>query len=254
MGVVPTANPHVPVPVQSPLQPLNDEPADADCVSVTAVPCANVVLQVPGQLIPAGVLVTVPEPDVVTDTVTCGAVANVAVTRGADAPIVKLHVPVPVQSPLHPVNTEPAAGVAVKATAVPETMGALVHVPEVTPAVEVQLIEPVPVTVPVPVPAPATEIGKVVGVKLALTEFAVLMVTVHAPVPEQAPPQPENAEPAAGVGVKVTEVPLGKSKEQTAPQLIPAGALTTEPLPVPEIVTFKVLGGGGTGLNVATTL
>ena len=54
---------HVPVPLQAPLQPAkNEPPAAAVAVRVTVVPCANVAEHVAPQLIPAGVLVTVPEP------------------------------------------------------------------------------------------------------------------------------------------------------------------------------------------------
>jgi hypothetical protein len=52
------------------------------------------------------------------------------------------------------------------------------------------------------------------SVKLALAEnvaetvAAALSVTVHVPVPEQPPLQPVKVEPAAGVAVKATAVPL----------------------------------------------
>jgi hypothetical protein len=46
------------------------------------------------------------------------------------------------------------------------------------------------------------------GVKVAVTDFAELIVTVHVPVPEHAPPHPVNDNPGAGVAVNVTEVPL----------------------------------------------
>lgn len=57
----------------------------------------------------------------------------------------------------------------------------------------------------------------------------------------------------AGVAVKVTVLPLGKLALQVPPQLIPAGALVTVPLPLPVLFTCKALVLGG-GLNVAVTV
>jgi hypothetical protein len=69
------------------------------------------------------------------------------------------------------------------------------------------------------------------------------MVTAQVPVPVQPPPlQPVNVEPAAGVAVRVTAVPLAKAAEQVAPQEMPAGALETVPVPVPAFVTASVKG------------
>jgi hypothetical protein len=65
---------------------------------------------------PAGELLTVPDPLRVTVNAN-GVAANVAVTLRV-ALIVTTHVPVPVQSPLHPLNVYPLAGVAVRVTAV----------------------------------------------------------------------------------------------------------------------------------------
>jgi len=54
---------HVPVPLQPPpVQPANVEPEAAVAVSVTMVPLLKFALHVPGQLIPVGLLVTVPVP------------------------------------------------------------------------------------------------------------------------------------------------------------------------------------------------
>ncbi|HEY7539868.1 MAG TPA: hypothetical protein VIF11_06990 [Methylomirabilota bacterium] len=56
----------------------------------------------------------------------------------------------------------------------------------------------------------------------------------------QPPPlQPENVEPAAGVAVKVTAVPLVKPAEQVLPQEMPVGALVTVPLPAPALLTVS---------------
>ncbi len=66
-------------------------------------------------------------------------------------------------------------------------------------------------------------------VKTAPTDLAAFMVTVQAPVPEQAPVQPRKApEPLA---VSVTTVPSPYTAEQDHPQSIPAGLLVTHPCP-----------------------
>ena len=53
---------HEPVPVQAPDQPAKVEPVPAAAVRVTTVPLAKLALQLAPQLIPAGLLVTVPVP------------------------------------------------------------------------------------------------------------------------------------------------------------------------------------------------
>ena len=77
--------------------------------------------------------------------------------------------------------------------------------------------------------AEAVDSNEAVQVMLAF------MVTV--PVLQPEPDQPAKVEPAAGVAVKVTEVPLLKPAAQVLPQLIPAGLLLTIPSPVPLLVT-----------------
>lgn len=56
------------VPLQTPPKPAKVKPVPADAESVTDVPAAKLAVQVVGQSIPAGLLVTVPVP--VTATVT----------------------------------------------------------------------------------------------------------------------------------------------------------------------------------------
>src|SRR5436309_11886271 len=91
-------------------------------------------------------------------------------------------------------------------------------------------------------PAPALETvrTKVCGAKVVVTVVAAESVTVQAPVPEQPPPlQPVKVEPAAGVAVNVTAVPLAKLAVQVAPQVIPTGEMVTVSLPVPALVTVS---------------
>ena len=77
-------------------------------------------------------------------------------------------------------------------------------------------------------------------VNVALTEVAASMVTLQAPVPLQAPPQPAKVEPESGVADILTTVPLAKLPEQVVPQEIPAGELVIVPVPVPFFVVVRV--------------
>jgi hypothetical protein len=75
------------------------------------------------------------------------------------------------------------------------------------------------------------------------------MVTLQAPIPEQAPLQPVKFDVAFGLAVRVTVVPLTKLAEHMLPQLIPDGVLVTLPLPLPASVIER----GKSALNVAVT-
>jgi hypothetical protein len=148
---------------------------------------------------------------------------------------VTVQVPVPVQPPLQPVKVEPAAGAAVKVTAVPLANAAEHVVPHEIPA---GLLA----TVPVPAPALLTVSVTVCTANVAVTVVAALSVTLQVPVPEQPPPlQPVKVEPAAGVAVKVTTVPLANAAEHVVPHEIPAGLLVTVPVPVPALLTVSVM-------------
>jgi hypothetical protein len=208
----------------------------AAAVRVTDVPDGKVAVQTVLHVSPAGTLVTVPvpAPDTVTASPTVVDDANVAVTVVALV-AVTVHVPVPEQPPPdQPAKTDPAAGVAVRTTALPDGNVAEHVAPHVMPAGAL-------VTWPLPSPARTTVTATGAGANVAATVVALARVKGHAPVPEQPPPDhPVKTEPAAGVAVKVTLVPAMNTAEQVAPQLIPAGALVTLPLPVR--VTVKAMG------------
>src|SRR5436309_2609295 len=194
----------IPVPLHpAPLQPLNTDPLAGVAVSVTDVPLANDALQVAPQLIPTGLLVTVPPPLPVLVTVRVYNCVKLAFTACA-ALIVTTQVPVPLHpAPLQPVNTEPLTGAAVKVTDVPLANEALHVTPQSMPA---GLL----VTVPLPLPVFVTVRAYTYNcVKVALTACAAVIVTTHVPVPlHPAPLQPLNTEPADGLAVRVTIVPL----------------------------------------------
>jgi hypothetical protein len=170
-----TVTTHAPVPVQAPLQFPNVEPASGVAVSVTAVPGVTDCEHVAPQLMPAGLLVTVPEPVpfFVTVSVT-GVAVNVAVTD-VSALTVTTHVPVPVQAPLQPANVEPVAAAAVNVTDVPAVKGCAQMAPQLMPAgALVTVPEPVPlfdtdsVVPPVAEPLTAREIVSPFAVKFTL--------------------------------------------------------------------------------------
>jgi hypothetical protein len=66
-----------------------------------------------------------------------------------------------------------------------------------------------------------------------------LIVTLQAPVPLHAPDQPPNVEAYPGASVSVTTVPAENVAWHVVPQLIPAGLLLTEPVPLPEFCTVS---------------
>lgn len=65
----------------------------------------------------------------------------------------------------------------------------------------------------------------------AVTEVALLMMSVQVPLPEQAPDHPEKELPEPEVAVSVTDVPRGKDALQVFGQLMPGGLLATVPDP-----------------------
>jgi len=232
------------VPVQAPLHSMKTDPAEGSAVRVTTVPTAKLAAQAVPQLIPAGLLVTVPLPLPVLLMVRGKIRVKVAVTVFT-ASTVTWHTGLgPTHAPLHSVNTDPAAGSAVRVTTVPLVNPAVHVAPQSIPA---GLL----VTVPVPEPTFSTvRVGRGETLKVAVTDLAASMVTWQVlAVPEHAPVHPANMEPAEGEAVRVTTVPLTKFAEQVLPQLMPAGLDVTVPPPVPAFVTVSA----GARAKVAVT-
>jgi hypothetical protein len=120
-------------PVQSPLQESKELPVVAASVNVTELFWGKFAVQVPGQLIPPGLLVTLPGPLMATVSA-MGLELKVAVTE-AVAFTVMLHVAVlPLHDPPQDANVYPAAGVAVSVTAVPWLKVAVQVVGQLMPA------------------------------------------------------------------------------------------------------------------------
>jgi hypothetical protein len=105
------------------------------------------------------------------------------------------------------VKTEPAAGVAVRVRTSPNGNCALQLAQDI-PAGELEIV-PVPVPVPDPEDTPKVfVIG--VGMKVAVTCISAFKVTLQAPVPLQAPPQPEKVVPPCNDAESETVVPAVK--------------------------------------------
>jgi hypothetical protein len=75
--------------------------------------------------------------------------------------------------------------------------------------------------------------------RFASTEVLLTRVRLHGAVPEHAPVHPVKVEPALGVAVNRTDVPVGKAALHVSPQLMPSGTLVTVPVPVPEVATVS---------------
>jgi hypothetical protein len=234
----------VPVPVHAPLQLANVDPVEGAAVKVTLSPWAKLPVHETVQLIPDGVLVTVPlpVPAMVSVSANVGLRSKVAVTV-VSAPIAKVQGASPEQPPpLHPMKTDPTDDAAVNVTCVPLS--------RLAEQVDPQLIPPaLLVTVPEPVPFLFTlSVNVGIGVNVAVTDLASSIVTTQPAAPVQAPDHPEKSDPLTGTAIRVTLVPLAKFAEQEAVQLMPGGALVTVPLPEPAIV--REIGDAGNGPGV----
>jgi len=139
---------HKPVPEQAPPQPAKVVPATADAVSETLVPGTNLASQEDVQLIPAGLLVTVPFPFPGNDTARSGFASNPTVTCLSEF-ISRSQLPVPLHAPPQPVKWDPASEVAVRVTAAPLAKLAEQTVPLLPQLIPAGLLVRVPVPVPV---------------------------------------------------------------------------------------------------------
>jgi len=98
-----------------PAQPAKDELAAAVAVRVTIVPGSKVALQVVPQLMPEGLLETLPLPVPLNATVSVGEVLKLAMTE-VFCVKVTLQTPVPLQAPDQPAKNEFAVGNALSVT------------------------------------------------------------------------------------------------------------------------------------------
>src|SRR5581483_520223 len=129
----PTVTLHGPMPEHAPDQPANWEFAPALAESVTFVPAPNFALQVCPQLIPAGLLVTVPVPGPVSETESPVGAAKVAPTLTSELNVT-VNAPVPEQAADQPEKELFGPGVAVSVTEVPASKAALQVCPQSIPA------------------------------------------------------------------------------------------------------------------------
>ena len=196
------------------------------------------------QLIPKGEEVTVPAVGfefTVSANVGLGPMLNVANTAFTkpSALIVQV-VAVPEHAPpLHPVNVEFFAVVAVSVKVVPFEKYPSQSLPQLISEGE---------EVIVPVPAPFFVTARYVeGSNLAVTVFAASIVTVQVPVPEHAPVHPIKVESIDGFAVKVTVLPIAylcpipKVSSQSVPQSITSISEVIVPVPAPDFKTVKVV-------------
>src|SRR5258708_24604465 len=129
--------------------------------------------------------------------------------------------------PVQPVKIEASAGVGVKVTVVLMTKSLEQAVPQLMPT-------GLDVTSPLRRPSLVTARVKRWSMKMAVTDRAFAIVTVHvAPDTESHPVQPVNSESTPGAAVSVTCESLTKVPEQAVGQLMPSGGHGPSPHPTP---------------------
>ena len=176
-----------------------------------------------------------------------GCWSNAAVTVASPPRNVTVQV-APEQAPPQPPNTDPAAGVAIRVTLVPSANDAEQAPPQLIPT---GLLSTTPDPDPLFVMTRARCGGATITAKLAVTVAFVVSITVQAPIPEHAPPQPAKLDPDAASADNVTAEPLANCAEHEDPHETPDGELVTTPAPLPDFMTVRV--GVGGAVNVAVT-
>jgi hypothetical protein len=207
------------------------------------------------QLTPPPVTVPFPDPAVPTFSVYefRGTGSKVADTAVAAVIVMLQDGAAPEQAPPQPVNMEPGPAVAESVTGAPATRLALQ--PDADPDAQ---LNPPPEIVPVPVPLVDAESryeGGGGSPKDAETEEAAVTVRLQeGEVPEHAPPQPVNTEPAAALATRVTDVPSDKLALQPTldpdVQFRPPPEMVPAPGPLVEAESRTVEGGAGSKLAV----
>jgi hypothetical protein len=224
---------HGPVPLHAPDQPVNVDAPSAVGVRVTMAPVVKLAVHVAPQLIPEGDEVTVPPPVPFLLTARPNWITLKLADTDSAVSMVTEQVPVPLHAPDQPMNVDVPPGAAVSVTTVP--------LAKLKEHVGPQLIpEGDEVTVPSPVPVLATFNPFWTTLKLAVTELAAFMVTVHGPIPLHAPVHPVNVDAPSAAGVRVTMAPVVKLAVHVAPQLIPAGDDVMPPPPAPVLLTVRL--------------
>ena len=74
---------------------------------------------------------------------------------------------------------------------------------------------------------------------VAVTDVSAVSVTLQSPAPLHPLDHPAKVDPALGVALNVTAVPLAKLALHVWPQLMPAGLLVIVPPPVPALCTLS---------------
>jgi len=139
-----------PLPVHAPSHCRKFQPPAGLSVRATFVPTAKLAVQMVGQLMPAGELVTVPPGLPMTETDSEGESVKVADTFCAEFMASVQVLALPLHAPPQALKIQPLVGVSVKVTSVPRSKAALQVVGQLTPLGEL-------VTVP---PSAAAPVGK----------------------------------------------------------------------------------------------
>ena len=133
------------VPLHAPAHPAKVELLAGVAVSVTEVPGSKLALHDCPQLMPEGVLATLPLPVPLKATANTGEALKLAITE-VFCVSVTLQTPVPLQAPDHPAKKKLAAGDAVSVTWVPLEKLALQDWPQLMPAGLLLTVPPPPPT------------------------------------------------------------------------------------------------------------